>query len=82
MAMDYWEERDRQTRTSRDEEEKLRMEAFDAGLCSYAAAIEGGARYQREIAESALELKEETGITEPIGMMIERASADSARRAA
>lgn len=51
-------------------DETLRMEAFDAGLCSLGAAIEGGARYERELAESALELREEAGIPAPIAAAV------------
>lgn len=54
----------------RDEEEQ-RMLAFDAGLCSLGAAIEGGVRYERELAESIIELREYGGdprvITEIFG---------------
>lgn len=35
-----------------------RMAAFDAGLCSLAAAHAGGAEYERDRAETALELRE------------------------
>jgi hypothetical protein len=35
-----------------------RIEAFNAGLCSYRAAVAGGAEYLRDLAETALELKQ------------------------
>jgi hypothetical protein len=39
-------------------EEQIRMKSYDAGICSIEAAIAGGARYARELAESALEMRE------------------------
>lgn len=57
-----WCEREAEDRAQREEwteEFERRMEAFDAGLCTLGAAHEGGARYGRELAETALELREE-----------------------
>jgi hypothetical protein len=55
----YWEQQEQEAREEAQraqEEYDARMEAFDAGLCSLGAAFEGGARYERELAESATEL--------------------------
>lgn len=53
------------------EEMEARMAKFDAGLISFSAAVRGGELYERELAESVLELKEEAGMADPIGAAIE-----------
>lgn len=46
-----------------------RMASFDAGLCSLASVHAGGTVYERDMAETALELNE-AGIAEPIAMAL------------
>ena len=60
-----------------------RMQSFDAGLCSLRAVHQGGAMYQREMAETALELSE-AGIADAIAVPVAGwlASLKAGRRAA
>ena len=50
---------EREEREAREQEAyDERLAAFDAGLCSHRAAVSGGAEYLRDLAETAMELKE------------------------
>ena len=52
---------EREEREDLDREQEAyeeRLAAFRAGLCSYRAALSGGADYLRDLAETAMELKE------------------------
>jgi hypothetical protein len=54
-------ESEREEREAWEREQEAREErlgAFHAGLCSHSAAVEGGEAYLRELAETAMELKE------------------------
>ena len=53
------EDAERKHQVRIEEEYAERMEAYDRGLCSLGAAFEGGARYERELAESAQEITEQ-----------------------
>jgi hypothetical protein len=81
-------ERRREEQKERDAFE-TRMAAFDAGLCTLATAHEGGAFYARDIADTALELRESARtltalMPEPIAAALTGwlASQTTARRAA
>jgi hypothetical protein len=57
--LDELEAAERRHQARIEEEHAERMEAFDRGLCSLGAAMEGGARYETELAESAQEITAE-----------------------
>jgi hypothetical protein len=73
-------DREYQQRIAAEYEE--RIDAARAGLCSFASAEAGGAAYERDLAETALELREVSGIAEPVAAALAGWRAAVSRRVA